>query len=174
MSSRKGTPCALGMYLCFLFRSRELHLHQRRISKARVWSGRAALCGEFAIYLFVVQYCVSPLCAILCIDVGLRVLCDAQLDILGIAACPVTSDQSHLSPLITLGASKTGPRPGCSVLTPAVHPGPDVQSRITALSHSAVSGPRSNSRTHVKQMSSNECSLCTRDFEQLGPRQVWN
>ena len=88
--------------------------------------------------------------------------------------CPVTIDQSHLSPLITLGASKTGPRPGCSVLTPAVHPGPDVQSRITALSYRAVSGPRSNSRTHVKQMSSNECSLCTRDFEQLGPRQVWN
>ena len=118
-------------------------------------------------------YCVSPLCAILCIDVGLRVLCDAQLDILGIAACPVSSDQSHLSPLITLGASKTGPRPGASVLTPAVHPGPDVQSRITALSRRAVSGPRSNSRTHVRQMSSNECSLCTRDFEQLGPRQVW-
>ena len=55
-------------------------------------------------------YCVSPLCAILCIDVGLRVLCDAQLDILGIAACPVTSPTSH--PTLHSGPAKLDPDQG--------------------------------------------------------------
>ena len=68
----------------------------------------------FAIYLFVVQWivlCITLSVQFFVLMLVLRVLCNAQLNILGIAACLVSSVQSSHP---TLGAMAQYPDPGCT------------------------------------------------------------